>query len=116
MDRRHKILLNVVVIVLIFAPLFFVLRHREWLSLYMNALSLFIILYMCWGFFRIACARIAETDQPWKKGLIGFWSLAMAVLLSLISCWISSPAGAGSLPLAALSSSRLSLVVMKPEH
>lgn len=25
MDRRHKILLNVVVIVLIFAPLFFVL-------------------------------------------------------------------------------------------
>ena len=26
--------------------------------------------------------RIAETDQPWKKGLIGFWSLAMAVLLS----------------------------------
>lgn len=47
MDRRHKILLNVVVIVLIFAPLFFVLRHREWLSLYMNALSLFIILYMC---------------------------------------------------------------------
>lgn len=75
MDRRHKILLNVVVIVLIFAPLFFVLRHREWLSLYMNALSLFIILYMCWGFFRIACARIAETDQPWKKGLIGFWSL-----------------------------------------
>ena len=68
MDRRHKILLNVVVIVLIFAPLFFVLRHREWLSLYMNALSLFIILYMCWGFFRIACARIAETEQPWKKG------------------------------------------------
>lgn len=57
MDRRHKILLNVVVIVLIFAPLFFVLRHREWLSLYMNALSLFIILYMCWGFFRIACAH-----------------------------------------------------------
>lgn len=50
MDRRHKILLNVVVIVLIFAPLFFVLRHREWLSLYMNALSLFIILYMCWDF------------------------------------------------------------------
>lgn len=40
------------------------LRHREWLSLYMNALSLFIILYMCWGFFRIACARIAETEQP----------------------------------------------------
>lgn len=68
MDRRHKILLNVVVIVLIFAPLFFVLRHREWLSLYMHALSLFIILYMCWGFFRIACARIAATDQPWKKG------------------------------------------------
>lgn len=68
MDRCHKILLNVVVIVLIFAPLFFVLRHREWLSLYMNALSLFIILYMCWGFFRIACARIAATDQPWKKG------------------------------------------------
>lgn len=29
MDRRHKILLNVVVIVLIFALLFFVLRHRE---------------------------------------------------------------------------------------
>ncbi len=82
MDRRHKILLNVVVIVLIFAPLFFVLRHREWLSLYMHALSLFIILYMCWGFFRIACARIAETDQPWKKGLIGFWCLLMAVLLS----------------------------------
>ena len=72
MDRRHKILLNVVVIVLIFAPLFFVLRHREWLSLYMNALSLFIILYMCWGFFRIACAGIAETDQPWKKGLVRF--------------------------------------------
>lgn len=72
MDRRHKILLNVVVIVLIFAPLFFVLRHREWLSLYMNALSLFIILYMCWGFFRIACARIAETDQPWKKVLVRF--------------------------------------------
>lgn len=68
MDRRHKILLNVAVIVLIFAPLFFVLHHREWLSLYMNALSLFIILYMCWGFFRIACARIAATDQPWKKG------------------------------------------------
>lgn len=82
MDRRHKILLNVVVIVLIFAPLFFVLRHREWLSLYMNALSLFIILYMCWGFFRIACARIAETDQPWKKVLVGLWCLAMAVLLS----------------------------------
>lgn len=82
MDRRHKILLNVVVIVLIFAPLFFVLRHREWLSLYMNALSLFIILYMCWGFFRIACARIAETEQPWKKVLVGLWSLAMAVLLS----------------------------------
>ena len=33
MDRCHKILLNVVVIVLIFVPLFFVLRHREWLSL-----------------------------------------------------------------------------------
>lgn len=82
MDRRHKILLNVVVIVLIFAPLFFVLRHREWLSLYMNALSLFIILYMCWGFFRIACARIAETEQPWKKVLVGFWCLLMAVLLS----------------------------------
>lgn len=82
MDRRHKILLNVVVIVLIFAPLFFVLRHREWLSLYMNALSLFIILYMCWGFFRIACARIAATEQPWKKVLLGFWSLVMAVLLS----------------------------------
>lgn len=29
MDRRHKILLNVAVIVLIFAPLSFVLRHRE---------------------------------------------------------------------------------------
>lgn len=71
MDRRHKILLNVVVIVLIFAPLFFVLRHREWLSLYMNALSLFIILYMCWGFFRIACARIAATDQPWKRCWLG---------------------------------------------
>lgn len=89
MDRRHKILLNVVVIVLIFAPLFFVLRHREWLSLYMNALSLFIILYMCWGFFRIACARIAETDQPWKKVLIGFWSLAMAGSAALCQ----SPAG-----------------------
>lgn len=72
MDRRHKILLNVAVIVLIFAPLFFVLRHREWLSLYMHALSLFIILYMCWGFFRIACARIAETDQPRKKVLVRF--------------------------------------------
>lgn len=82
MDRRHKILLNVVVIVLIFAPLFFVLRHREWLSLYMHALSLFIILYMCWGFFRIACARIAETEQPWKKVLVGLWCLLMAVLLS----------------------------------
>lgn len=35
------------------------------------------------GFFRIACARIAETDQPWKKVLLGFWSLAMAVLLSV---------------------------------
>ena len=72
MDRCHKILLNVVVIVLIFAPLFFVLRHRDWLSLYMNALSLFIILYMCWGFFRIACARIAETEQPWKKVPVRF--------------------------------------------
>lgn len=48
----------------------------------MNALSLFIILYMCWGFFQIACARIAATGQSWKKVLIGFWSLAMAVLLS----------------------------------
>lgn len=84
MDRRHKILLNVVVIVLIFAPLFFVLRHREWLSLYMNALSLFIILYMC-------------CSLP-------------------ITCWISSPAGAGLQPLAVLSWSRLSLVVMRPER
>lgn len=114
MDRRHKILLNVVVIVLIFAPLFFVLRHREWLSLYMNALSLFIILYMCWGFFRIACARIAETDQPWKKVLVGLWRWRCCS--RLISCWISSPAGAGWPPLAVLSSSRLSLVVMKPER
>lgn len=116
MDRRHKILLNVVVIVLIFAPLFFVLRHREWLSLYMHALSLFIILYMCWGFFRIACARIAETEQPWKKALVGLWCLAMAGCSLPITCWISSPAGAGSLPLAVLLWSRLSLVVMKPEH
>ena len=110
MDRRHKILLNVVVIVLIFAPLFFVLRHREWLSLYMNALSLFIILYMCWGFFRIACARIAAVEKgagPFRR-----WRCCSRP----ISCWISSPAGAGSLPLAALSSSRLSLVVMKPER
>lgn len=82
MDRRHKILLNVVVIVLIFAPLFFVLRHREWLPLYGELLGLFVTLYMCWGFFRIACARIAETNQPWKKVLVGLWCLLMAVLLS----------------------------------
>lgn len=51
MDRRHKILLNVVLVVLIFAPLFYVLRHQAWLPLYMDALSLFIIIYMCWSFF-----------------------------------------------------------------
>lgn len=106
MDRRHKILLNVVVIVLIFAPLFFVLRHREWLSLYMHALSLFIILYMCWGFFRIACARIAATDQPWKKVLIGFWLWRWRCCSLPISCWISSPAGHGLWSSAALSWSR----------
>ena len=100
-------------IVLIFAPLFFVLRHREWLSLYMHALSLFIILYMCWGFFRIACARIAETEQPWKKVLVGLWCLLMAVLLSanhLLDFFTGWP------PLAVLSWSRLSLVVMRPER
>lgn len=116
MARRHKILLNVVVIVLIFAPLFFVLRHREWLSLYMNALSLFIILYMCWGFFRIACARIAATDQPWKRCCSGSGLWRWLCCSLPITCWISSLAGAGSLPLAVLSWSRLSLVVMKPEH
>lgn len=51
MDRRHKILLNVVLVVLIFAPLFYVLRHQAWLPLYWDALSLFIIIYMCWSFF-----------------------------------------------------------------
>ena len=68
MDRRHKILLNVVVIVLIFAPLFFVLRHREWLSLYMNALSLFIILYMCWGFFQDRLCAHRRDGPAVEKG------------------------------------------------
>lgn len=68
MDRRHKILLNVVVIVLIFAPLFFVLRHREWLSLYMNALSLFIILYMCWGFFQDRLCAHRRDGAAVEKG------------------------------------------------
>lgn len=73
MDRRHKILLNVVVIVLIFAPLFFVLRHREWLSLYMNALSLFIILYMCWGFFQDRLCAYCRNGPAVEKG--AGWSL-----------------------------------------
>lgn len=82
MDRRHKILLNVVLVVLIFAPLFYVLRHQAWLPLYMDALSLFIIIYMCWSFFKIGYKRALAADQPWKKVLLGFWSLVMAVLLS----------------------------------
>lgn len=82
MDRRHKILLNVVLVVLIFAPLFYVLRHQAWLPLYMDALSLFIIIYMCWSFFKIGYKRALAADQPWKKVLIGFWCLLMAVLLS----------------------------------
>lgn len=82
MDRRHKILLNVVLVVLIFAPLFYVLRHQTWLPLYRDALSLFIILYMCWSFFKIGYKRALAADQPWKKVLVSFWCLAMAVLLS----------------------------------
>lgn len=82
MDRRHKILLNVVLVVLIFAPLFYVLRHQAWLPLYMDALSLFIIIYMCWSFFKIGYKRALAADQPWKKVLVSFWSLVMAVLLS----------------------------------
>lgn len=82
MDRRHKILLNVVLVVLIFAPLFYVLRHQAWLPLYWDALSLFIIIYMCWSFFKIGYKRALAADQPWKKVLLGFWSLVMAVLLS----------------------------------
>lgn len=82
MDRRHKILLNVVLVVLIFAPLFYVLRHQAWLPLYRDALSLFIIIYMCWSFFKIGYKRALAADQPWKKVLVGLWCLAMAVLLS----------------------------------
>lgn len=82
MDRRHKILVNVVLVVLIFAPLFYVLRHQAWLPLYWDALSLFIIIYMCWSFFKIGYKRALAADQPWKKVLVSFWCLAMAVLLS----------------------------------
>lgn len=82
MNRRHKILLNVVLVVLIFAPLFYVLRHQAWLPLYWDALSLFIIIYMCWSFFKIGYKRALVADQPWKKVLVGFWCLLMAVLLS----------------------------------
>lgn len=82
MDRRHKILLNVVLVVLIFAPLFYVLRHQAWLPLYWDALSLFIIIYMCWSFFKIGYKRALAADQPWKKVLVALWCLAMAALLS----------------------------------
>lgn len=67
MDRRHKILLNVVLVVLIFAPLFYVLRHQAWLPLYMDALSLFIIIYMCWSFFKIGYKRASQRTSRGKR-------------------------------------------------
>lgn len=67
MDRRHKILLNVVLVVLIFAPLFYVLRHQAWLPLYWDALSLFIIIYMCWSFFRLAINVPSQRTSRGKR-------------------------------------------------
>lgn len=116
MDRRHKILLNVVLVVLIFAPLFYVLRHQAWLPLYWDALSLFIIIYMCWSFFKIGYKRALAADQPWKKVLVSFGVWRWRCSCPPIICWISSLAGSGSLPSAALLWWRFSLITTHPER